>query len=229
MTSPYRQVPDSLEFHLRALLKSYQARAREQVTVFEDALRQKKYNNEIAERYGLVAALLRAKETARAKTELAALEKIAPPNAMIEAMAGNVLMGAGEYDAAAKRFEAALVRYPNKMQLVYDYPESLIKGGKPAAASAFVEQQLTRFPDDGLLHQIAARAYAEQNMRLKEHQHQGEYYAWAGNLTGAISQFELAAKAGDGDFYQVSVVETRLRKLRAEQMDLKKDVFGRAG
>jgi hypothetical protein len=29
-------------------------------------------------------------------------------------------------------------------------------------------------------------------------------------------QMELAAKAGDGDFYQYSVVETRLRTLRRE-------------
>src|SRR5690349_16925289 len=196
---PYRQVPDSLDFHLvRALLKSYQGDAREAVTNFDNALKERKYNNEIAERYGLVAALLRAKNIPRAKSELARLEKIAPPHPMIEAIAGNVLMEAGEYDAAAKRFEGALARYPNKMQLVYDYPEALMKAKRAADASAFAEQQLLRFPNDGPLHQIAAKAYAEQNMRLKEHQHQGEYYAWAGNLPLAIGQFELAAKSGDG-------------------------------
>jgi len=220
---PYRQIPDSLEFHLvRALLRSYQGDPREAVKVFETALKEKKYNNEIAERYGLVAALLRAQDIPRAKAELATLEKMAPPNAMFDAMAGNVLMGGGEYAAAATRFEAALQKYPNKMQLVYDYPEALIKDRRPQAASAFAEQQLVRFPRDGQLHQIAARAYAEQNMRLKEHEHQAEYYAWMGNLPLAISQLELASKAGDGDFYQQSVVETKLRKYRAEQADLAK-------
>ena len=66
-------------------------------------------------------------------------------------------------------------------------------------------------------------------MRLKEHQHQGEYYAWAGNLPLAIDQFELAAKAGDGDFYQVSVVESRLRKLRSDMAELQRNGFGRSG
>jgi predicted Zn-dependent protease len=227
---PYRQVTDSLDFHLvRALLKSYQGDVRDAVANFDYALKEKKYNNELAERYGLVAALLRANNIPRAKTELARLEKIAPPHPMIEAIAGNVLMQAGDYDAAAKRFEAALARYPNKMQLVYDYPEALLKAKRPAEAAAFAEQQLARFPGNGPLHQIAARSYAEQNMRLKEHQHQGEYYAWAGNLPLAIGQFELASKSGDGDFYQVSVVETRLRKLRAEQAELKRDIFGRPG
>ena len=96
-------------------------------------------------------------------------------------------------------------------------------------AAAFAEQQLTRFPGDGPLHQIAARAYADQNMRLKQHQHQGEFYAWAGNLPLAIVQLELAAKAGDGNFYQVSVVESRLRKLRADQAELQQNALGRAG
>lgn len=227
---PYRQVQDSLDFHLvRALLKSYQGEAREQVVAFDVALRERKYNNEIAERYGLVAALLRHKNIARAKVELAKLEKIAPAHPMIEAMAGNVLMGGNEHAAAAARFESALQRYPNKKQLVYDYPEALIKDNRAAEATAFAERELKRFPDDGPLHRIAARAYAAQNMRLKQHQHQGEYYAWAGNLRLAIDQLELAAKAGDGDFYQLSVVETRLRKLRSEVAEMQKAGFGRPG
>lgn len=104
-----------------------------------------------------------------------------------------------------------------------------MKAGKSAQAAAFAEEQLQRFPGDGLLHRIAARAYAEQNMKLKQHEHQGEYYAWAGALPLAIGQLELAAKAGDGNFYQVSVVEARLRKLRAEQAELQRSAFGRTG
>ncbi len=228
--TPYRQVPDSLDFHLvRALLKSYQGDAREQVANFDAALKEKKYNNEIAERYGLVAALLRVKNVARAKAELARLEKVAPAHPMIEAMAGNVLMGANEFAAAASRFESALARYPNKLQLVFDYPEALIKANRPVEAAAFAERELKRFPESGPLHQIAARAYAAQNKRLKQHEHQGEFYAWVGNLPLAIDQLELAAKAGDGDFYQISVVETRLRRLRSEMAELQRAGFGRSG
>jgi len=227
---PYKQVPDPLDFHLvRALLKSYQGASRETVVTFEVALRDKQYNNEIAERYGLVAALLRDKKIARAKIEMAKLEKIAPPHPMFEAMVGQLLMASEDYPAAAARFEAALLRYPNKKQLIYDFPEALLKAKRPAEASAFLDLQLKRFPEDGLLHRIAARAYADQNMRLKQHEHQGEYYAWAGNLPLAVDQFELAIKAGDGDFYQISVVETRLRKVRADMAELQRSGYGRSG
>jgi hypothetical protein len=43
----------------------------------------------------------------------------------------------------------------------------------------------------------------------------------------AVTQFELAVKSGDGDFYQVSAVESRLRQLRTEQADLQKTALGR--
>jgi beta-barrel assembly-enhancing protease len=227
---PYRQVPDSLDFHMvRALLRSYVGEPREAVANFDRAIAEKKYNNAIAEQYGLVASLLRAKDIARAKVELAKLEKIAPPHPMVEAIAGNVLMGAEEYPAAVARFEAALSRYPNKMQLIHDYSESLIKAGRPAEASAFAERELALFPNEGPLHEIAARAYAAQDKRLKQHEHQGEFYAWMGNLPLAITQFELAQKSGDGDFYQQSVVETRLRALRAEQSEQQKLGWRSAG
>jgi predicted Zn-dependent protease len=214
---PYRQFPDSLDFHLvRALLKSYTGTDREAVKYFENALADRKFNDPVATRYGLVAALLRAKDTRRAKQELAALELQAPPHPMIDAMAGHVLMENGELAAAIARFEAALSHYPNKMQLVYDYPDALLKADRHADAAKFVEQQLQRFPGNGQLHRIAAQVYGKQGRMLLQHRHQGEYYAWAGNLRGAVAQMELAAKAGDGDFYQTSVVETRLRALRRD-------------
>lgn len=226
---PYRQVADSLDFQMvRALLRSYVGRSHEAVSWFDGAIAERKYNSEIAVRYGLVAALLRDGKLPRARTELAALERTAPPHPMIEAIAGHVLLESGDATGAVARFEAALARYPNKMQLVYDYPDALLKAGRAADAAQFAERELQRFPTDGLLHRAAAKAYAAQNRRLKHHMHQGEYYAWQGNLRGAIDQFELAIKAGDANFYDSSIVETRLRALKRDQAELQKEGFGRA-
>jgi predicted Zn-dependent protease len=213
----YRQVGDSLDFHLvRALLRSYTGTDREAVAYFRAALAEGKFNNPVATRYGLVAALLRAKDVAAAKQELATLEAEAPTHPMIDAMAGHVLMESGDLPAAIARFEQALAKYPNKMQLVYDYPDALAKAGRGADAARFVETQLARFPGNGPLHRVAAQVYGTMGRMTLHHRHQAEYFAWAGNLRAAVLQMELAAKAGDGDFYQYSVVETRLRTLRRE-------------
>ena len=227
---PYRQVVDSLDYHLvRALLKSYQGEPREAVKWFDDAIAEHKYNNAIAAQYGLVASLLRTSDSTRAKKELAKLDKMAPDHPMIIAIGGHVLLESGDVDGAIKRFGDGVARYPNKMQLVYDYPESLLKAGRNADAAKFIEQQITRFPSDGPLQLLAARAYAAQNKQMLAHQHQGEYYAWQGNLKGAIDQLELAQKQKDGNFYEASVIDTRLRALRREVADQNKSMFGKQG
>ncbi len=214
---PYRQVTDSLDFHMvRALLRSYQGPPKEAVNFFRDALQERKYNSEVATRYGLVASLLRAADYARAKQELATLERMAPPHPMIDAMAGHVFMESGDLKAALARFEAGLAKYPNKLQLVYDYPETLLKAGRPNDAAAFLERELARRPGNGPLHRLAAQTYAALGKSMQQHLHQGEFYAWQGDLKGAVTQLELASKARDGDFYVVSVVDTRLRALRRD-------------
>src|SRR5450755_4201824 len=219
----FRQVKDSLDFNMvRALVRSYQGTPQEAIFFFEDAITEKKYNDAIAARYGLVASLLRAENFKRAQTELAALERVAPQHAMIEAMAGQVLMQSGLLPAAIARYEKALARYPAKMQLVYDYPEALLKNKQPEKAAIFVADQLQHYPADGLLHLLAARSYAALGKEMLQHQHQGEYYAWQGNLSAAVVQFELAVKSKDGDFYQASVAESRLRAVREELSDQKR-------
>ena len=46
-------------------------------------------------------------------------------------------------------------------------------------------------------------------------QAQAEVYVLQGSLPAAIEQLQLANSAGDGDFYQLSVVDARLKELRA--------------
>ena len=230
-TKPFRQVPDTLDFQMvRALLKSYEGTPKDAVFFFQDAIAEKKYNNEIAAHYGLVASYLRAEDFKHAEEELARLEKIAPLHPMVEGVAGQVLMQSGQLKKAIARYEAALTRYPSKMQLIYDYPEALLKDNQPAKAAAFLSEQLQRFPGDGPLHQVASKAYAALGKQLLQHQHLAEYYAWQGNLRGAVTQLELAVKAGDGDFYQLSVAESRLRAVRQELAEQEKTVgHGRPG
>jgi predicted Zn-dependent protease len=221
---PYRQVPDSLDFQMvRALLRSYEGDARDAVAYFDRALADHRYNNRTATQYGLAAALLRAQDYKRAKEVVAALDKSGVTHPMIDAIAGHILMESGDLDGAIKRFKAALALYPNKHQLIYDYPQALMRAGRNAEAADFAERELKRAPDDGQLHLIAARAYGALDKVMKQHQHQGEYYAWQGDLTGAVTQFELASKAKDGNFYDASVVDARLRDLRKELKDQPKE------
>ncbi|KAB2837617.1 MAG: M48 family metallopeptidase, partial [Burkholderiales bacterium] len=204
---PYRQVKDSTEFHfVRALARSYQGDERAAVAHFDIALKERKFNHEGATRYGLVAALLRAKDYSRAERELTSLEKSHPRHPMIEGMAGQLLLQSGKTKLAIARYETALKVFPSHLQLVYDYPEALLRDQQAKRAVDFLAEELLRHPRDGQLHQLAARGYAALDKRALQHRHQGEYYAWRGNLKGAVEQMELALNSNDGDFYLLSVV-----------------------
>ena len=84
-TQPYRLIPDSLNFQLvRAKLIAAQKTAPDAIAYFDAALGEKNFGNPIAQRYGLVAALLRDNQIERAAQELATLR-----NQLQESQASN--------------------------------------------------------------------------------------------------------------------------------------------
>jgi len=220
---PYRQVPDSLEFQLvRAKLRADEGTPQQAIAHFEEALREKKYSSEAASRYGLAVALLRAKETARAERELAQLRKAAAPNAIIENLSARIKVAAGSQDAALAQYQTALRSFPNHRALVYGYAEALLQNRHGNDALKLVGNRLRRFPNDSRLYELQAQGYAMQGKMLLSHQAQAEAYTRQGNLVAAIEQLQLGLKTGDGDFYQLSIAEARLKALRIEHAELTK-------
>lgn len=213
---PYRQVQDSLDFFLaRAKLQATQSPALDAVRNFEERLREKKYANEMAARYGLTLALVRARQFPRAAAELKTLRSRFPAHPMVETLAGELLVAQGERSEALQHYRKALATFPQHRALIYDYAQTLLAGGQADAALQLVSAQLENFSDDSRLYRLQAQAYAARGEKLSAHRSQAEAYAREGDLAGAIQQLELAARSG-GDFYQLSIVEARLRELRRE-------------
>lgn len=212
---PYRQVQDNLDFHLiRALLRSYEGEPAEAVARFKSELEDGRYRNRNAATYGYAAALLRNKDYRGAISQVNALEREGLYHPMIEALAAITLQESGQREAAQKRYRAALVRYPDHLQLIYDYPRALISGRRFEAAASFAEAQLVKRRNDANLHQIAAEANAGLGKQLKLHFHQGEFYAAQGNAGAAAEQFALAVRANDGSFQDLLIVENRQREIQ---------------
>lgn len=213
----FKLAKESVDFHyVRALIRSYIGEAPAAVKHFESALADRKYSSEAATRYGLAAAVLRERDFARAKRELATLESTGVKHPMITAMMGQILIQAEEIGPAVIFFERAIAEYPNHWQLHYDLPDVLLRAKQPKRALASIEKSLVRQPDDAHLLDLAARASADAGMKMKQHRFLGELYARQANLRGALDQFELASKAGDGDYYEASYVEARVREMKRE-------------
>jgi len=223
-TLGYRQVPDSLEFQLiRAKLRAQLDSPRDAVAFFEQSLAERKFLSEAASRYGLTASLMRARNYPRARIELAALRKLVPANAIVETLACEFSY---EADGAAKSvpcLREALKQYPANRALVYAYANALLQAGRPDEALRVVESRLQVITDDYRLYLLQARGYAALGKPLAQHRAQAEAYVRVGNLGAAMEQLRIGLKSGDGDFYQLSSAESRLRELRKLDEELRRE------
>ncbi len=212
----FRQIRDSLEFQLvRARLSALEGNAREAVARFDRTLAEHKFSSEAPPRYGLIVALLRAGDKVRARKELAYLLGAKEKSPMIDALVAQTLIASGEVEKGLATYRESLRANPSRRALIYGYADALITANKAADAIRFLGDKADARTSDPQLYEFQARAYASLGKRLPQHRAQAEVYALRGNLPAAIEQLQIAQKAGDGDFYQKSSVEARLRELIA--------------
>jgi predicted Zn-dependent protease len=214
---PYRQHADSPQFQLvRAKLRAEAGEPADAVKQFQSAVHDGRYASEIAAHYGLATALLRARRAADAETELGTLRALGKSDPMIEMLAARIKLARGDAAAATALLEQARAKYPYSRPVFYAYVEALQQSGRDPQAAALLTESLRQRPRDLKLHSLLARTYASLGKRLLQHQEQAEVYVLQGTLPAAIEQLQLARTAGDGDFYQLSVVDARLKDLRAQ-------------
>ena len=236
----YKQVPDSIEFQLvRAKLRASEGESRYAIKYFDSNLREKRYSNETAERYGLISALLREGNNTRANKELTLLyesphfgtmskmkdnhllgetirieRKALHASAMIETLAARVKLSVGQHTEALEIYKTALRIYPSHRALIYDYAAALLHNGYKDEALKFTSQQLQFTPNDIRLYKLQAQGYEAIGNNMLQHRAQAEAYIRQGNLLAAIDQLKTALKTKDGDFYDTSSVEARLKELQ---------------
>ncbi|HET7157413.1 MAG TPA: tetratricopeptide repeat protein, partial [Burkholderiales bacterium] len=117
-------------------------------------------------------------------------------------------------ESALNCYRDALRAFPRHRATTYEYAELLIREGRAEPALAVIASRMQTYGDDHRLYLLQGRAYALQGKRLAQHRATGEAYARMGNVRGAVEQMQIAVRSGDGDFYQLSATEARLRELR---------------
>jgi predicted Zn-dependent protease len=218
--SPYRQVVSSLDFHLvRARLRAQIGLPKEAAAEFERSLQEKKYSSEAAVRYGLAYALLRAKDVAGARRASAPLAALRGESPILAGLAASISEQSGDFSGAHETYRQALARFPQAKSLIYGYAESLYAARSYRDALAFLEGQRVRAEADYQIYGLLAKTYAALGRRVQQRRAQAEYYLLQGQLGPAIEQLQFAQREKDGDFYELSAVDARLRELRRLQME----------
>ncbi len=221
-TMPYKQVTDSLEFNLvRAKLRAANGLAQTAIDQFEDNIKERRFANEAAEHYGLAVAMLRKNDLTGTANQVKWLKTNAPKNAFIENLAARLEVARNNPQAAASQYAKALALFPNHRSLIYGYSEHFLAINQPDKAIKLVQDKQALYPNDAYFYDILAKAYTAKNKNLLRFQAQGEAYYRQYNLAKAIEQMEFAVKAKDGNYYEHSIVETRLKELRRMQANEK--------
>ncbi len=217
---PYRQVADSLDFLLvRAKLRSQEGSPQDAVTDFETQLKEGKFSSEAAVRYGLIQAQMRAKNYPAADRNMQVLRQLKLASPMFETAAAEIQFKLGKASEAIQLLKAAHARYPRQRAINYALVETQLDSKYAGDALQATVTDLQSNSSDSRMYGLQARAYAQLGRILAQHRSQAEAYFREGQLPSAIEQLHFAQKAPDGDFYEHSEVDARLRELVAIQAE----------
>jgi beta-barrel assembly-enhancing protease len=224
---PYKQHADAVEFYLvRAKVRADAGDARETVASLQSAVKEGRYVSEVAARYGLACALARAGRAKEADAELARVRALGVTSPMVELLAARIRQAARDPGGAAELLTKTRERYPYSRAVNYAYVGALQDTNRNAEAVVTLSDMVRKKPRDPRLYAMQAKSYATLGKRLLQHQAQAELYVLQGSLPAAIEQLQLARSAGDGDFYQLSMVEARLKELRTQYAQEMKEAQG---
>lgn len=216
----YRQVQDSMDFILvRAKLRAMQGTPAEAIKDFESLLAEKKFSQEAPVRFGLAYALYRARDWVGAEREVLATRKAGVSAAMLERLDAEIQLARDQTQAGLTLYRNAMVRFPLNHGLLYGYGSALIAARRFDESLHFAQIQLRNYPEDVRFHKMLAESHAGLGHRAQQHRALAEVFALQGQTAGAVQQLELAQKAGDANFYEMSAIDARLREMKRRQFE----------
>jgi len=215
---PYRQVPDSSEFHrVRAKIRALTAPdAQEAARTFRANLVQGKFRDEAAERYGYVLALTRARDYDTARAEAQKLVAQSPDVPAYRIAQAEVESAAGRYPQALALYGAAARKFPAYSPLRRAQAQALLNARRPAEAYRLLKDAVRKEVPDPPLYRLLAQAAGESGAKVEAHRALAEAEYLNGNPDAAVEQLQIAARLAKGNFYLVSSIEARLGAIREE-------------
>lgn len=209
----YRQVLDSPDFHyVHARLHVQSLPAAEAARTLKGLVAGKP--DDAALHYGRALAQLRLGHLEDAARSLDELRRRAKPSPFIAILSSDLALARRDPGLARDTLAAARKEFPESTSVVYALANAQIVGGRAAEAERDLRRALVGSNSNIRLWRLLARANAALGRRAAQHRAQAEVYFFQGAYRGAVEQLELARRAGDGDFYELSAADARLREIR---------------
>ena len=138
-------------------------------------------------------------------------------NPMTSQLYINYLIKIKKFTEAKKLYEENLNYYPSNRSFIYGLADLYLKTQETEKAIKLLKKNARRFSNDPILYELFAKGYSSQGKKLLQYENLAESAYYNFNLQEAIIRMDLAIKANDGDFYQKSRVESRLKQFQKER------------
>jgi len=204
---------------VRAKLRAMQGTPGDAVKDLEKLLRERKFASEPAIRFGLAFALYRNRDWLGAEREIDSIRRLKVYAPMLEHLRADIRLAQGDVSGGLKVYRDAMVRYPLNQGLLYGYGAALSGARRYDESLRFAEAQLGNMPDDVRFHKLRAESYAGLGKKGMQHRALAEVFILQGQTAGAVEQLQLAQKAGDANFFEMSSIDARLREMKQRLAD----------
>lgn len=218
----YRQVRDSLDFYLvRAKLRTMEYAPQDALAEFETQLRERRFAHEAAVWYGIARAQHRLGRLADAEKALTQARKQGGPDPMFDVLEAEIRLSEKDLGGATRVYREGYKRYPNNDALALGLVHVLQLQGQNEAALQIIESRIQSGLRDSKLYQLQAQSYAALGKPVQSKRATAEAYVLNGQTQAAVEQLELAQREAK-NFYDQSMIDTRLRALRSQLMEERK-------
>ncbi len=213
-----RQRADSVRFHLtRARLRQLAQTLPEQaVAQCQERLREGRYRNELAERYGYALALLRARQLSAAEAETERLLKVEPNQPEFLVLAAQLRQAQQQPAIAVALLKRALVNTPDDWVLRMAYAEALIANAQPKLALDELTAIERQRAGSATLYHLLEQAALQAGNEAATHRYRAEKHYAEGELEPAIRQLEIALRQRQLPYHDAARIQARLDIWREE-------------
>lgn len=221
---PLKMSAEDLRFHLiRATLRAKQfGSSRSAIRHFESTLKEGRYRNEEAERYGYVQSLYRGRQYTKAMQELNKLLKKRPRYPYYRVTKARIALAQGKKSqavASVKGMESSTTgRYAASLLKA----EVMLQARQPKSAYTILKKLSRSYSSDPHVMRLLGRAAAGSGKKAESHRALAEYHYLNGELDAAVQQITIALRTPKLGFHEKSKLEARMREIDSEIRALKK-------
>ena len=214
---PYKQRVDSQTFHyVKGKLKALSGDIGDTKNILEENIKNKIYINEGGERFALAYIYLMDNDFQKSQEQIQWLFENEESNPMLSQLHINYLTTINKITEAKQLYLENLNYFPSNRSFIFGLADLYLETKGTEKAIKLLKKNAQKFSKDPILYELFAKGYSNQGKKLLQYENLAEAAYYNFNLQEAIIRMDLAIKANDGDFYQKSRVEARLKKFQRE-------------